>query len=80
MPVIPDLHHALYAQRRLRRTVWDTVLRVTIMSLSSKLGVSVGKNRLIGGLPLLMGNPIRFIVGDNVTLSVSRRLWERNDR
>jgi hypothetical protein len=80
MPVIPGLRHALYAERRLRRTVWDTVLRVTIMSLSSKLGVSVsGKNlRLIGGLPLLMGNPIRLIVGDNVTLSVSRRLWERN--
>jgi acetyltransferase-like isoleucine patch superfamily enzyme len=71
MPVIPGLHHALYAERRLRRAIWGTVLRVAYYEPLFKTRCErVGKNlRLIGGLPLLMGNPIRLIVEDNVTLS-----------
>ena len=71
MPIIPGLHHLLYAERRLRRTAWDTVLRVAYYEPLFKTQCEhVGKNlRLIGGLPLLMGNPIRLIIGDNVTLS-----------
>jgi acetyltransferase-like isoleucine patch superfamily enzyme len=71
MPVIPGLHHLLYAERRLRRTSWDTVLRVAYYEPLFKTRCErVGKNlRLIGGLPLLMGNPIRLTIGDNVTLS-----------
>ena len=71
MPVIPGLHHLLYAERRLRRTSWDTVLRVAYYEPLFKTRCErVGKNlRLIGGLPLLMGNPIRLSIGDNVTLS-----------
>lgn len=71
MPVIPGLHHLLYAERRLRRTAWATVLRVAYYEPLFKTRCErVGKNlRLIGGLPLLMGNPIRLSIGDNVTLS-----------
>ena len=71
MPVIPGLYHVLYAERRLRRTMWDTVLRVAYYEPLFKTQCErAGKNlRVIGGLPLLMGNPIRLIVGDNVTVS-----------
>jgi len=71
MPVILGLHHVLYAERRLRRTAWDTVLRIAYYEPLFKTQCErVGRNlRLIGGLPLLMGNPIRLIVGDSVTLS-----------
>lgn len=71
MPVIPGFHHLLYEERRLRRSMWQSCLRVMYYEPLFKTRCAhVGKNlHVIGGLPLLMGNPIRLIVGDNVTLS-----------
>jgi acetyltransferase-like isoleucine patch superfamily enzyme len=71
MPVIPGVHHLLYEERRVRRSIWHTCLRVLYYEPLFKTRCAhVGKNlHVIGGLPLLMGNPIRLIVGDHVTLS-----------
>ena len=70
MPVIPGLHHALYEERRLRRSIWHTFLRITYYEPLFKTRCErVGKNlRISGGLPLLMGNPVRLRVGNNVAL------------
>lgn len=70
MPVIPGLHHALYEERRLRRSMWQTFLRITYYEPLFKTRCErVGKNlRISGGLPLLMGNPVRLRVGNDVTL------------
>lgn len=70
MPVIPGLHHVLYEERRLRRFFWQTFLRVTYYEPLFKTRCKrVGRNlRISGGLPLLMGNPVRLRVGNDVTL------------
>ena len=70
MPVIPGLHHVLYEERRLRRSCWETFLRVTYYEPLFKTRCErVGRNlRISGGLPLLMGNPVRLRVGNDVTL------------
>jgi acetyltransferase-like isoleucine patch superfamily enzyme len=70
-PVIPGFHHLLYKERRVRRWAWQTVLRVMYYEPLFKTQCEqVGKNcHVIGGLPLLMGNPIRLLIGDDVTLS-----------
>jgi acetyltransferase-like isoleucine patch superfamily enzyme len=70
MPVIPGLHHVLYEERRLRRSCWQTFLRVTYYEPLFKTRCErVGRNlRISGGLPLLMGNPVRLRLGNDVTL------------
>jgi acetyltransferase-like isoleucine patch superfamily enzyme len=70
MPVIPGLHHVLYEERRLRRSFWQTCLRVAYYEPLFKTRCErVGRNlRISGGLPLLMGNPVRLRVGNDVTL------------
>lgn len=71
MPVIPGLHHALYHERRLRLALLHAFLRVVYYEPMFKTRCElVGRNlRLIGGIPLLMGNPIRIRIGDDVTIS-----------
>jgi acetyltransferase-like isoleucine patch superfamily enzyme len=71
IPVIPGVHHALYNERRLRLTAWRAFIRVVYYEpLFKTRCAQVGTNlRLLGGLPLLMGNPIHLIIGDNVTIS-----------
>ncbi len=70
-PVIPGLHHVLYHERRIRLTLWHNVIRLVYYEPLFKTRCErVGKNlRLIGGIPLLMGNPIRIRIGDDVTIS-----------
>jgi acetyltransferase-like isoleucine patch superfamily enzyme len=70
LPVIPGLHHFLYEERRLRHAVWQGLLRTAYYEPMFKTRCEqVGHNfRVVGGLPLLMGNPIRLLVGDNVTM------------
>jgi len=71
MPVIPGVHHALYNERRLRLAAWRAFIRVVYYEpLFKTRCAQVGTNlHLIGGLPLLMGNPIHLIIGDDVTIS-----------
>lgn len=71
VPVVPGLHHVLYEERRLRHTLLGTLARLLYYEpLFRTRCERVGRNfRLIGGLPVLMGAPIRIRVGDNVTLS-----------
>lgn len=71
MPAIPGLHHALYYERRLRLGIWRGFKRLFYYEPMFKTRCeSVGRNlRLIGGIPLLMGNPIRIRIGDDVTIS-----------
>ena len=70
-PVIPGVHHLLYEERRLRHGLWHTFLRTLYYEPMFKTRCEqVGRNlRVIGGLPLLMGNPIRLVVGNDVTIS-----------
>jgi acetyltransferase-like isoleucine patch superfamily enzyme len=70
-PVIPGLHHVLYHERRMRHAVWSNFLRVFYYEPMFKTRCErVGRNfRLIDGIPLLMGNPIRIRIGDDVTIS-----------
>ena len=70
-PVIPGLHHALYYERRVRLTLWRNLLRLVYYEPMFKICCEqVGRNlRVIGGIPLLMGNPIRIRIGDDVTIS-----------
>lgn len=70
IPVIPGFHHVLYEERRLRRSIWQTWLRVAYYEPLLKTRCErVGRNfRVIGGLPVLMGNPVRLLVGNDVTL------------
>lgn len=71
MLVIPGVHHMLYNERRLRLAAWRTFIRVVYHEpLFKTRCAQVGTNlRLVGGLPLLMGNPIHLIIGDDVTIS-----------
>ena len=71
MPVIPGVHYLLYEERRLRHAVVNGLLRVLYYEpLFRTQCARVGRNlRIIGGLPQLLGNPIRITVGDDVTLS-----------
>src|SRR5207245_5112817 len=71
VPVIPGLHHALYCERRLRLALWHGFLRLFYYEpMFRSCCERVGRNlRLIGGIPLLMGNPMRIRIGDNVTIS-----------
>lgn len=71
MPVIPGLHHVLYDEWRLRRALWDHIIRICYYEPLFKTRCTrVGNNlRLIGGIPLLMGNPIEITIGDDVTIS-----------
>lgn len=71
MPVIPGVHHVLYNERRFRLAVWRAFIRVVYHEpLFKTKCAQVGTNlRLVGGLPLLMGNPIHLIIGDDVTIS-----------
>ncbi len=71
VPVIPGLHHALYYERRLRQRSWRNLCRVLYYEPMFKTRCEeVGSNlRLIDGIPLLMGNPIRLRVGHDVTIS-----------
>src|SRR5215216_3355032 len=65
MPVIPGLHHLLYEERRLRRTLLGTVGRVLYYEPMFRTRCErVGRNfRLLGGLPVLMGSPLRIVIG-----------------
>ena len=69
--MIPGVHHLLYEERRLRHSLWHTFLRTLYYEPMFKTRCEqVGRNlRVIGGLPLLMGNPIRLVVGNDVTIS-----------
>ena len=71
VPMIPGLHHLLYAERRCRHAFWNTVLRLVYYEPLFKTQCErVGTNlRIIGGLPQLLGRPIRLLVGNDVTLS-----------
>jgi len=71
MPVIPGVHHFLYNERRLRLAAWRAFVRVVYHEPLFKTRCArVGTNlHLVGGLPLLMGNPIHLIIGDDVTIS-----------
>jgi acetyltransferase-like isoleucine patch superfamily enzyme len=71
MPVIPGLHHALYYERLLRLALWHGFLRVVYYEPMFKTRCErVGRNlRLIDGIPVLMGNPMRIRIGDDVTIS-----------
>jgi len=71
IPVIPGVHHLLYEERRLRHSLWHTFLRTLYCEPMFKTRCEqVGRDlRVIGGLPLLMGNPIRLVVGNDVTIS-----------
>lgn len=71
IPVVPGLHHALYSERRLRLCLWHNLTRVLYYEPMFKTRCErVGRNlRVEDGMPLLMGNPIRIVLGDNVTLS-----------
>jgi acetyltransferase-like isoleucine patch superfamily enzyme len=71
MPLIPGLHHWLYKERALRLALWHTLLRVVYYEPLFKTQCEqVGRNlRLIGGIPLLLGNRIRLFIGDDVTIS-----------
>ena len=71
MPVIPGIHHVLYEERRLRHAVVNGLLRVLYYEPLFKTQCErVGRNlRIIGGLPQLLGSPIRITVGHDVTLS-----------
>lgn len=71
MPVIPFLHHLLYDERRMRLAIWRALVRVVYHEPLFKTQCEkVGRNlRLEGGIPLLMGNPIRIVIGDDVTIS-----------
>ena len=68
MPVIPGLHHSLYEENRLRRSLWQTVWCVAYYDPFFKTRCErVGRNlRTSGGLPLLMENPVRLRVGNDV--------------
>jgi acetyltransferase-like isoleucine patch superfamily enzyme len=71
MPVIPGVHHLLYEERRVRHAVVKGLLRVLYYEPLFKTQCErVGRNlRIIGGLPQLLGSPIRITVGHDVTLS-----------
>jgi acetyltransferase-like isoleucine patch superfamily enzyme len=71
MPVIPVLHHMLYEERRVRLGLWQRIARMLYYEpLFRTQCVRVGRNlRLIGGIPLLLGNRIRIFIGDDVTIS-----------
>jgi acetyltransferase-like isoleucine patch superfamily enzyme len=71
MPVIPGLHHALYYERQLRLALWHGFFRVAYYEPMFKTRCErVGQNlRLIDGIPMLMGNPMRIRIGDDVTIS-----------
>jgi acetyltransferase-like isoleucine patch superfamily enzyme len=71
MPVIPGVHYLLYNERRLRLAAWRAFVRVVYYEPLFKTRCArVGTNlHLIGGIPLLMGNPIHLIIGDDVTIS-----------
>ena len=71
MPVIPGVHHLLYEERRVRHAVVNGLLRVLYYEPLFKTQCErVGRNlRIIGGLPQLLGSPIRITVGHDVTLS-----------
>lgn len=63
--VIPGVHHELYNERRLRLTAWRAFIRVVyheplFKTRCARVGTSL---RLVGGLPLLMGNPIHLTIG-----------------
>jgi acetyltransferase-like isoleucine patch superfamily enzyme len=71
VPVIPGLHHGLYNERRLRLAIWQGFVRLAYYEPMFKTRCErVGRNlRLIGGIPLLMGNPMRIRIGDDVVIS-----------
>lgn len=71
VPVIPGLHHALYYERRLRQRSWRTLCRLLYYEPMFRTRCEeVGSNlRVIDGIPLLMGNPIRLRIGRDVTIS-----------
>jgi len=71
MPLIPGLHHGLYKERQLRLGLWQTLMRVVYYEPLFKTQCEqVGRNlRLVGGIPLLMGNRMRIFIGDDVTIS-----------
>jgi len=71
MPVIPGLHHVLYDERRFRLALWERLLRLVYYEPLFKTQCEhVGRNlRLMGGIPLLMGNPIRILIGNDVTIA-----------
>ena len=71
LPVIPGIHHLLYEERRFRHGLMHGLLRVLYYEPLFKTQCErVGRNlRIIGGLPQLLGSPIRITVGHDVTLS-----------
>lgn len=71
VPVIPGLHHALYYERRCRHTLWQNFCRLLYYEPMFRTRCEeVGSNlRLIDGIPLLLGNPIRIRIGHDVTIS-----------
>jgi len=68
-PVIPLLHRALYAERRIRHMVWGNLKRVAyheplFRSICREVG---GSLRLIGGIPLVVGE-LNLRLGKGVTI------------
>lgn len=69
-PVIPGVHHLLYAERMLRRTVWrplfGKIYYAPLLRMSCK---SVGSGLLLyENMPKFLGS-LEVVLGDRVTLS-----------
>lgn len=76
-PVIPGVHHLLYAERTLRRTVWRPLfgkiyyaplLRMSCKSVGSGLLLYENMPKFLGSLEVVLGNRVT-LSGDHVWIS-----------
>lgn len=71
IPMVPGLHSIMYHERRARLSLWGNLIRILyheplFKSQCERFGRNV---RVIGGVPQLLGQPMRIRIGDNVEIS-----------